>query len=89
MCDGNAPVGTNFYASHYRSGEEILPGDRVLYDGRPGVVVFVVGAANNPPEWEPFDWLASPEGFMLDTEVAGLVFQPESDEDLDFVARKL
>ena len=81
----------NFYATHYRSGEGIKPGDRISYAGRPGTVVFVLGQPGIPAEWaKPEDWIGNPnaEGFMLDTELTGLVFQSESDEDLDFLERK-
>lgn len=81
----------NFYATHYRSGEEIWAGDRICWAGKPGYVVFVLGSSNIPEvSAGSSDWFAKQyrEGFMLDTEVAGLVFEQESDEDLEFVARK-
>ncbi len=78
----------NYHASHYRTGQEIRPGDRILWHGSPGKVVFVLGQPGIPEEWaSPEEWLAK-EGFMLDTEAAGFVFEPEVDEDLDFVGRK-
>jgi hypothetical protein len=77
-----------FYATHYRSGEEIRPGDRILWAGSPGAVLFVIGRPGVPAEWgSPEEWLA-PEGFMLETESAGLVFEDESDEDLEFLERE-
>ncbi|MBI3407005.1 MAG: hypothetical protein HY040_01435 [Planctomycetes bacterium] len=79
----------NFYATHYQSGEEIRPGDRILWAGNEGVVVFVLGLPGVPEDFaSPEGWLGTSEGFMLDVDGAGWVFQKESDEDLDFVARK-
>jgi hypothetical protein len=79
----------NFYATHYRSGEEIRPGDRILWAGKPGTVLFVLGVPGVPVEWaSPDDWLGRTEGFMLAVDGTGLVFENESDEDLDFVGRK-
>ena len=82
----------NFYATHYRSGEEIRTGDRVTWAGTPGCVMCVLGSRDVlDDEWESMrGWLEQEygEGYMLDTELAGLVFEYESDEDLEFVARK-
>jgi len=77
----------NFYSTHYRNGEEIRSGDRISWAGKPGRVLFVIGssgaAANLIKDWG----LESSEGFMLDTEIAGLVFELESDEGLEFLGR--
>ena len=81
----------NFYATHYQSGEEIRPGDRISWAGRSGTVLFVLGLPGVPADWaSPEDWLGKPnaEGFMLEVEGAGLVFEEESDEDLEFLGRK-
>jgi hypothetical protein len=81
----------SFYATHYRSGEAIRAGDRILWSGKPGTVVFVLGSPDVPAEWsDPQVWLgrADAAGFMLDTEVAALVFEDESDEDLVFLGRR-
>ena len=81
----------NFYATHYRSGEEIRPGDHVSWAGSPGRVLFVLGSACPPEEGVgSTDWYAEEfgEGFMLDVEGVGWVFEDESDEDLDFLGRK-
>jgi hypothetical protein len=81
----------NFYSTHYRSGEEIRAGDCISWAGKPGCVVFVLGYSDVPVAWVGMpDWLGKEhgEGFLLDTEVAGLVFECESDEDLEFLRRK-
>jgi hypothetical protein len=81
----------NFYSNHYRSGEEIRAGDRISWAGKPGCVRFVLGSSDIPPEWAcTKDWLGKEdvEGFMLDNEIAGLVFQYQSDEDLEFIGRE-
>jgi hypothetical protein len=80
-----------FYATHYQSGEEIRPGDRILWAGSSGKVLFVLDLPGVPPDWaSPEDWLGKPdaEGFMLEVEGMGLVFEDESDEDLEFLTRK-
>ena len=71
---------------HYLSGEEIQPGDRITLAGAPGLVVFVLGREDVPADWV---YLESEQGrgFMLDVEGMGYVFYPESDEDLEFIAR--
>jgi hypothetical protein len=79
------------WASHYRTGEEILAGDRISWAGSPGRVVFVLGSPGVATEWVPLkDWFAEsyPGGFLLDVDAAGLVFHEESEEDLEFVRRK-
>jgi hypothetical protein len=82
----------NFYATHYRSGEEIQAGDRISWAGKPGRVVFVLGSSEVPQEWKDTkSWLGKENtaGYMLDIEGVGLVFEDESDEDLEFFGRKL
>lgn len=74
----------------YHSGEEIRPGDRVTWAGRPGIVLFVMGSNDNPVEWAGWpEWLADMEdgGFMLDVEGVGMVFERDGDEDLEFLGR--
>ena len=81
-----------FYATHYQSGEEIRSGDHILWAGRSGTVVFVLGMPGVPVDWSsPADWLGKPnaEGFMLEVEGAGFVFEEESDEDLEFLGRNV
>lgn len=80
-----------YHATHYQSGEEIRPGDRNLWAGTPGTVSFVLGLPGVPPDWaSPEDWLGEPnaEGFMIEVDGVGLVFEEESDEDLRFLGRK-
>ena len=84
-------MAADFYASHYRTGEEIRAGDRILWAGVPGTVVFVVGSPDAPPEWTyPQEWLEEPEegGYMLNVVGTGLVFESESDSDLEFLSRR-
>jgi hypothetical protein len=81
----------NFHATHYQSAEEIRPGDRILWAGRSGAVLFVLGVAGVPAEWASLeDWLGKSyaEGFMLEVEGMGLVFEEQSDEDLELLGRK-
>jgi hypothetical protein len=68
----------------YLSGEEIRAGDHVLWHGDPGRVEFVTNAEGPESRWF-FDQFGG--GCMLIVETAGRVFEPEADEDLDFVSR--
>jgi hypothetical protein len=73
----------------YQSGEEVRPGDKIVYAGSPGHVEFVVDAPTGDPA---VDWhlTHSPNGgFMIKTTTMGFVFLDgaEEDEDLDFLAR--
>ncbi|MDB4637925.1 hypothetical protein OAF24_03410 [bacterium] len=77
------------YSKHYRTGEEIRPGDKIRLAGYSGIVRFVLELPGVPAGWEQSEeWLGTEKGFMLEVESMGLVFNDESDEDLDFVARK-
>ena len=82
----------NFYATHYQSGEEIRHGDRISWAGKSGTVLFVLGLPGVPADWASLEnWLRKSyaEGFMLDVDGAGLVFEEESDEDLEFLGRRV
>ncbi len=72
----------------YRTGEAIEDGDRVLYHGEPGEVLFVARAASGDPEQE---WFLDEYGggVMLLAQGFGRVFieSPHGD-DLEFVSRK-
>jgi hypothetical protein len=73
----------------YRTGEEIRPGDRILYAGDPGEVEFVVTATTGDPA---MDWYLEEfpgGGFMINTSKFGRVFldDPKKNEDLQFVSR--
>ena len=87
-----AVLAMNFYSNHYRSGEEVRPGDHILWAGKPGRVVFVFRSPEIPPGWSAsdMDWFLEEhgEGYMLETEIAGRVFENESEGDLEFVSRK-
>ena len=75
---------------HYVSGQEIHAGDRVLYAGVPGRIVFVLGFHEFLPEFvEGKEWYYEEfgQGFMLEQDGGGLFFSEDSDEDLEFVSR--
>ncbi|HUU93653.1 MAG TPA: hypothetical protein VM238_20875 [Phycisphaerae bacterium] len=71
----------------YRTGEEVRLGDRVIYAGSPGRVVFVVGSQSFSQEFPGEDWEYLGRGFMLETEAFGLVHPEKPDENLHFVER--
>jgi hypothetical protein len=73
--------------THYCSGEEIRPGDRVRCGNWTGVVVFVLGTGSFAPGYSPADWSYLGHGVMVEYEQAGLVFAEQADEDLVLVGR--
>jgi hypothetical protein len=78
------------YTTHYRCGREILAGDRIKWAGKSGTVLFVLGQPDVPADWaSQQDWFSKQygSGFMLQVEGIGLLFQAESDEDLNFLER--
>ena len=77
-------------ALHYRSGQEIKKGDRVLFHRNPAEVEFVAFDAGDPE----LAWYVSEYGGgvgILDAGVAGRTFIPAKEipeyEDLEFVSR--
>lgn len=73
----------------YRSGEEIRPGDRVLFHGEPAQIEFVLDGEHNPDDWPAEDY---GRGVMVaEPKVFGHAFLPEdtlaTSEDLEFVSR--
>lgn len=77
----------NYYARIYQTGEEIQPGDHILWAGKPGTVLFVLGLPGVPADGTWFETTYA-EGFMVEVEGVGQVFHEESNEDLEFLARK-
>jgi hypothetical protein len=76
-------------ARKYQTGEEILRGDRVTYDGNAGVVELVVEVLTGKPEE---DWLLETHGagiMVAEPKVFGRVYlgAPYEEEDLHFVGR--
>ncbi len=69
----------------YSSGEEIQPGDHVLYHGEPGQKEFVAKAGDPESGWyvEQFGG-----GCIILAPGFGRVFVSKTDEDLEFVARE-
>jgi len=74
----------------YRSGEDILRGDRVLFHGNPAEIELVAIDSNNPEHaWHVREF----EGGVLvrDPKVSGCTFIPRDQlaeyEDLEFVSR--
>ena len=73
----------------YRSGEEIRKGDKVLFYGEPGEIEFVAESLVGDPE---LDWYVREHGagvMVLEPKFFGraYVYDPESAEELEFVAR--
>ena len=68
----------------YRTGELVLPGDRVAISGEFGFVECVVTEAH--PEWEVY-WKDIGSGMMLSTPSCGRVFVAFDDDDLCFISR--
>jgi hypothetical protein len=73
----------------YPSGQDVKPGDQILYHGEPGEVEFVVADRTGDPskDWHIEQFPGG--GFMITAKGFGSVFLAESDidEDLEFVSR--
>ena len=70
----------------YRTGEIIMPGDHVLLGDWTGVVEFIM--TKDSPDWEGY-WSTLGEGVMLQGPEFGSCYAKLSDEDLEFVGRKI
>jgi hypothetical protein len=71
----------------YQSGEKIAKGDRVVYDGIPAEIEFVVDPSNSPEDWYVKQFGG---GLMIaESKVFGRLFLSESEVDdrLVFVSR--
>ena len=74
----------------YRSGQEVLPGDRIVYHSQLAIVEFVVNEKTGDPA---MDWYIDEfpgGGFMIRAPGFGSVFITDIDdeqEDLEFVSR--
>ncbi|HEY4330823.1 MAG TPA: hypothetical protein VGN88_13865 [Phycisphaerae bacterium] len=80
------------YAKHYHSGERIHAGDIISFTGVRGRILFVLGVNDPLPEdirKEEFDWFNEKyaEGFLIETDLTGRIFETESNEDLSFISR--
>lgn len=75
---------------NYQSGEEIKPGDRVLLHGEAGEVEFVADQGGDPDDWYVKEYGGGVMIVELEPRAFGRVFivEPETDEDLIFVARR-
>jgi len=69
----------------YLTGETIHAGDKVVFAGVPSVVVFVNDTKEYLPGFE--GWQHEDSGFMIQQPNGALIFLPEADEDLRFIAR--
>ena len=73
--------------THYSSGEDIRPGDRVRSGDWAGVVVLVLGIRSAASGYAPAEWAHMGRGFLVEYDRAGLVFADSADADLELVAR--
>lgn len=72
----------------YRGGAQAHIGDKVLWCGRPGVVVFSIDNDQFSAAFPKSDWAYLGTGIMIDVEGVGLVHERGNDEpDLKLVAR--
>lgn len=70
----------------YRSGEDVLPGDRISYDSEPGEIEFVATADDPETRWYVEEYGG---GCMIRVSPFGSLFvsDPQKDDDLEFVCR--
>jgi hypothetical protein len=69
----------------YATGQIILCGDLIKYDGENGEVDFII--TNDSPDWLSY-WNELGEGVMLKVPSFGSVYVPFTDEDLEFISRR-
>jgi hypothetical protein len=74
-------------APRYETGEDVRLGDRVIYDGTPGRVVFVIETRSFSPDYPAEYWDYLGKGVMLDTEAHGLVHLDPPGERVQFIGR--
>ena len=73
---------------NYPSGQDVKPGDRILYHGEPGEVEFVVADRAGDPSKDWYLEQFPGGGCMISAKGFGSVFLGECDiEDLEFVSR--
>ncbi|HYL37519.1 MAG TPA: hypothetical protein VEV17_16510 [Bryobacteraceae bacterium] len=70
----------------YSSGEEIQPGDRILYHGESGQIEFIATPGDSETGWYVEQFGA---GCMILARGFSRVFISQPDEDLELVARDL
>jgi signal peptidase I len=68
----------------YSSGEIILRGDRIRYNGENGEVDFII--TEESPDWDSY-WHDLGEGVMLKVPSFGSVYVPFLDGELEFISR--
>ena len=72
---------------HYKSGQAVLPGDRVDADGLKGKVVAVIDDGLYAPDYPEAEWSYLGEGLVIETDEIGVLHLPTMGEDIALVAR--
>ena len=72
---------------HYKSGQAVLPGDRVDADGLKGKVVAVIDDGLYAPDYPEADWSYLGEGLVIETDGIGVLHLPTMGEDIALIAR--
>ena len=68
----------------YRSGDEIVLHDQVLFEGKDGIIELIV--TTNDDDWDSY-WHEQGEGVMVKCEGFGRIFVPFDDEGLELKHR--
>jgi hypothetical protein len=64
----------------YVNGSEIHAGQRVIYNGQVGTVVFIIEHDEYLPEFPKVEWLSIESGFMIRFDNGALLRLEEADE---------
>lgn len=72
---------------HYKTGQAVLPGDRVDADGLKGKVVAVIDDGLYAPDYPEADWSYLGEGLVIETDGIGVLHLPTMGEDIALIAR--
>jgi hypothetical protein len=72
----------------YSNGEQVRLWDRVkVWEGCHGIVVFSIDSEEYSSEYPKEHWQYLKRGVMIDTEVAGLIYYEEPEEEMELLAR--
>ena len=72
---------------HYKTGQAVLPGDRIDADGLKGKVVAVIDDDLYAPDYPEADWSYLGEGRVIETDGIGVLHLPTLGEDIALIAR--
>ena len=72
---------------HYKTGQAVLPGDRVDANGLKGKVVAVIDDGLYAPDYPDAEWSYLGKGLVIETDEIGVLHLPTIGEDIALIAR--